>query len=134
MGEPTALTAKVWTRKNEAFDAAIGYDFNDFFLLYADYLWHFPEWFAKASIRSGTLQPYLGVGGILWFDTASNRARPTYFTNNGSVGFGVRGPVGIEWLPGKPPLGLFAEIVPGVGIVPGVFAFIEGGVGARYYF
>jgi hypothetical protein len=134
LGDPTAVTAKVWTHPDEAFDVGIGYDLNNFFLIDADYLWHFPEWFAKTSVHKGTLMPYIGVGGILWVNTASNRATPTYFTNNGSVGIGVRVPVGIEWLPGKPPLGLFAELVPGVGLVPGVFAFLQGGVGARFYF
>ncbi|MDR3608385.1 MAG: hypothetical protein P4M08_13530 [Oligoflexia bacterium] len=134
LGEPTGFTAKYWTHSTEAFDLGIAYSFNDFFTLYGDYLWHFPEWFSKTSIRGKGLEPYLGVGGVLWVDTESGRHESTYFTDHGSAGIGVRVPIGIEWLPGKPPIGVFAEIVPGVGLIPAVFAFLQGGVGARFYF
>ena len=134
IGEPTGFTAKYWTHADEAFDLGLTYDFNNFFSLYADYLWHFPEWLSRTSLSGKGIKPYVGLGGVLWIDTESGRTDHTYFTDHGSVGFGLRIPVGLEWLLAKPPIGLFAEIVPGIGVAPAVFAFLQGGVGARIYF
>lgn len=46
----------------------------------------------------------------------------------------MRGFFGVEWFPGHPPFGIFAEIGPTIGIVPGVGGTIDFGTGARYFF
>jgi hypothetical protein len=136
LGEPTGLTGKFWMGK-QAVDAGLSYSFNDFFLLYSDYLFHFPEIFRSASEKwAKQFEPYVGIGGILFISTTSDPRDHTYFREPGSssVGFGIRIPIGLEWMPMPPPIGVFAEIVPGVGVVPSTFGFVQGGIGIRYYF
>src|SRR5687768_9545511 len=70
LGEPTALTGKVWVNDREAFDFGFGYWFHDYFLVYGDYLWHFDRFRSEHSFFAHT-QPYLGVGASLFFSTSS---------------------------------------------------------------
>lgn len=137
LGEPTGFTAKHGLSSRSAVDAGLAFSFDRFFLVYSDYLWHFPGGFATRSSEPFVQQltPYVGAGGVLLFSTDSGRNDGKFFTSGGSsVGFGIRVPLGIEWKPGSPPLGVFAEMVPGIGVVPSTFGFLEGGIGARWYF
>lgn len=137
LGEPTGFTAKFWTGSREAVDAGLAFSLSDFFLLYGDYLHHFRPDYGSASSRFlEEVTPYIGIGAELFISTKSNRSDRKFFTEPGasSVGFGIRIPLGAEWLPRNVPLGVFVELVPGVGILPGTFAFLQGGVGIRYYF
>ncbi|MEW6055217.1 MAG: hypothetical protein AB1540_01270 [Bdellovibrionota bacterium] len=131
-GEPSGITLKSWNSPTTAFDLALSYSFFGFFEILGDYLWHFPRVF-----KSDQFIPYLGAGGVLFFDTSEPRSSNNRFFRSDtrrSVGFGVRVPVGIEFLPQKVPLGVFAEIAPGVGLAPSTFTFLDGSIGARYYF
>src|SRR3954471_24612195 len=42
LGEPTGLSAQFWTRDGRASGGGRSFSFNDFLLLYADYLFHWP--------------------------------------------------------------------------------------------
>ena len=46
----------------------------------------------------------------------------------------IRIPLGAEWNPRSAPIGVYAELAPGIGLAPGTFGFVEGGIGARFYF
>lgn len=140
VGEPTGLTLKKWTTPNQAFDLALSYSFFSFFELSGDYLWHFTK--AIEQLTNGKVSsefvPYAGIGGALLFDisdTGRSDGGPVFRRGDRSdVAFGVRVPLGLEFLPRQTPLGIFAEIAPGLGLTPTTFAYLEGGVGARYYF
>ena len=135
LGEPTGLSAKYWLTSKHSLDFGLGYSFNSFIFVYADYLFHFPGAFGASSQFVAQLNPYIGIGGIFMGSTASSGTRGRYFTSDGSsAGVGMRLPLGIEWTPGEPPLGIFIELVPGLGIIPSTFGFVEGGIGVRYYF
>ena len=137
-GEPTGLTLKLWRSHRHAFDIALSYSFFDFFEIAGDYLWHFPA--AVSQLTDGKVSdefvPYIGIGGLLLFDTSDNPSRATGLRSQrrSAVAFGLRIPAGLEFLPHGTPLGIFAELTPGLGLAPTTFGFLEGGVGARYYF
>jgi hypothetical protein len=135
LGEPTGLSAKYWVTSHHAVDFGLAYSFNSFVYIFADYLFHFPGAFGTSSRFVTQLNPYIGIGGIFLGSTSSGRVDNKYFTSGGSsAGVGLRLPLGIEWSPGEPPLGIFVELVPGIGIIPSTFGFLEGGIGVRYYF
>jgi hypothetical protein len=135
IGEPTGLSAKYRMSSRDALDFGLAYSYNDFVYLFSDYLYHFPGAFRSAhSPFLSQVTPYIGIGGILLISTNDGRNDRRYFTENGSVGLGMRLPVGLEWKPDSPPLGVFVELVPGIGIIPSTFGFLEGGIGIRYYF
>ena len=125
LGEPTGLTFKYWKASTRAIDGGFAYSANEFLLLYADHLWHFPAF--SASLARSSIQPYLGLGGVFFISNRSHR------TDQEKV-LGVRIPFGAEWKPGAPPLGVFVELVPGLGIIPATYGLFQGGIGARYYF
>lgn len=141
LGEPTGLSAKYWLSNAGAIDFGLTYAFGAYFALLADYLWHFPQAFASSGSHGSEFVPYIGVGAILFFNSQDHYAydqfgnRVVYYHGYGgsSLGAGLRVPLGLEFLPRKAPLGVFAELVPGVGVVPGMFGFFQGDIGIRFY-
>jgi hypothetical protein len=136
VGEPFGVTGKYWIDRRSAIDSNFAFSFSNYFLLYADYLYHFPGAFGRSSTFVSQLNPYIGAGLEYFIQTQdTGRQDRTYFrSDQGSAGLGVRIPLGIEWRPGSPPLGVFVELTPGVGVIPATFAFVQGGVGIRFYF
>jgi len=127
-GEPTGITGKLWLDPKQAVDAGISFSFSDYVSLYGDYLYHF-------EFRN-EFKPYVGVGGQLFFasDGRGSLKEKGYFSDSSSVALGVRIPLGIEWLPAKVPVGVFLELVPEITMFPNTNGFLQGGIGARYYF
>jgi hypothetical protein len=136
LGEPTGLTAKYWVERGRAFDGGLAYSFDRYMLIYGDYLLHFPNLFGRRDKFVSELNPYAGIGAWFYFSTISNRSvtRKGYTDNTAGAGLGIRIPLGIEWTPSQTPLGVFLELVPGMGIIPSTYGVIQGGVGIRYYF
>jgi hypothetical protein len=109
LGEPTGLSAKLWTSKENAFDFGLGvsvggdrikykgnYNRTSRIHFHMDYLWH-----AFNAINSTERFPlYYGIGGR--FNTGGNY--------EGS--FGVRGVFGIAWFPRSTPIDVFLEFLP----------------------
>src|SRR3989304_8372858 len=62
LGEPTGLSAKLWTSGDNAFDFAAAWSFkgDGSLLLQADYVWHF---FNLMPVSPGKLPLYIGIGG-----------------------------------------------------------------------
>ena len=118
VGQPSGLVAKLWQGKTEALDFGLAYSFEGYFQVYGDYLYHFPDALAKTHIQN--LTPYVGVGGS--FSAAT------------TVAVGIRIPVGVEWMPVNPSIGVFLELAPGIHVIPSTSGRIQGGVGVRYYF
>lgn len=141
-GEPTGFTFKHWLTSETAFDAGLAFSLSDFVIFYGDYLWHFPK-AIRVSTRGSEdagkffrqLTPYVGVGGLIFVSDNGTRSQPKYYTQDGStLALGVRVPLGVEWNPEPSPIRVYVEITPGVGIIPSTFGFLQGGIGARYYF
>lgn len=134
-GEPTAASLKYWKSKDRAIDAGLGFSFDDYIIFSSNYLIQLTPY--------KNFLPYAGIGGEVMFTTDSRRDGPNYGRRKNryynrddrsdSV-LGIRIPVGVEWPIPNYPIGLLAELAPGMGIIPEVFGFIQGGVGGRYYF
>ena len=118
LGEPTGLSAKMWTSENTAVDAALAWSFvgNGFIHVHADILMHS----FSIEVDQGSLPVYFGIGAKL--DLASN------------LGLGVRIPFGLAYLFESAPIDLFIELVPILNLIPGTKFSVEGGIGVRYFF
>ncbi|MBK9097404.1 MAG: hypothetical protein IPM14_04615 [bacterium] len=119
LGEPTGLSAKLWTSSSNAFDFAAAWSFkgDGHLLLQADYVWHS---FDLIRVSSGRLPLYYGIGGrvILADDPL----------------LGIRIPLGLNYQFDSAPIDIFAEIVPILDLVPSTDFDLGGGIGVRFWF
>lgn len=126
LGDPTGVDLKYWLSGSNALHFGFAYSFNDYTELMGSYLWEFPRAFGPRA--KNQFVPYVGVGGALFYSTTEH---PYY--GSSSAAFGVRIPLGVEYLPHGAPLGITAELAPGVGLVPSTFGFFQGFLGIRVY-
>lgn len=132
IGEPTGLSAKLWTSQSNAFDFGLGwsvggdrisrfdgtYSGGSRVHFHMDYLWH-----AFHAIHSSERFPlYYGIGGRLNSGGGYNSS------------LAVRGVLGIAWLPRETPIDVFLEVAPSLQLTPSSGFGIDAGLGARYYF
>jgi hypothetical protein len=119
IGEPTGLSAKLWTGSSNALDFGAAWSFkgDGNMLLQADYVWHN---FSLIPVSSGKLPLYYGIGGrvILSDDPL----------------LGVRIPVGLDYQFASAPIDIFAEIVPILDLIPSTNFNLGGGIGVRFWF
>lgn len=138
LGDPSALTVKYWMDRNRALDGGLAFNFDKWVLLYGDWTTHFHGAFGHANSFTSALSPYVGLCGVMVISNKSEAEtrREKYFseTSSSKFAFGLRIPLGLEWKPNNLPIGIFAEIAPGLTIVPGTSGFVQGGVGARFFF
>ena len=127
-GNPSGLSAKIWTSRNVALDAGLGYSMWSGRALHfhGDVLWHTNS--LLQSSADGYLPLYLGIGarvGMAADDYPDTR-------------IGVRVPFGLEYVFASVPVGLFVEVVPTFDLagVPPNRGFFgpQGSAGFRYYF
>ena len=132
LGEPTGISAKLWTSSVNAFDFGLGrswggdriskykgyYDGGSRVHFHLDYLWH-----SFDAIHSSERFPlYYGFGGRI-------NSGAGY---DGSVA--VRGVFGIAWLPYSTSIDIFLELVPSLQLTSSTGFGMDAGVGARYFF
>jgi len=119
LGEPTGVSAKLWTSSENAFDFAAAWSFqgDGNLLLQADYVWHI---FRLIPVESGRLPFYVGVGTEVVFDD--------------DPVLGVRVPLGLDYLFANAPVDIFVELVPILRLAPSTDFDFAGGIGARYWF
>ena len=132
LGEPTGLSAKLWTSPINAFDFGLGwsvggdrlgnynghYDGRGRMHFHMDYLWH-----AFHAIESSERFPlYYGIGGRI--NTGAGY--------DGSLA--IRGVFGIEWMPHNTPVDVFLELVPSLQLTSSTGFGMDAGLGARYFF
>lgn len=120
-GEPTGLTFKLMLNDNNAVDFGGGWETSgdDEIYLYADYLYHIND---LITVPKGRLPLYFG-GGLRFIDRENKHDK-----------FGVRIPVGVEYLFEGVALGAFAELVPVLNLNPDTDFDLEGGIGIRFFF
>jgi hypothetical protein len=142
LGDPTALSAKLWVAPTNALDFGLGfygYGINDRCYtdnngntvcnrggynagtFIADYLW-------QSNIVRSTAQLdwHIGVGGSMTWIGACN---------GDCIRLGPRGVFGLDLMFQNPAfLEVFFEIAPVLNIVPGLWLDFEGGIGVRFYF
>jgi hypothetical protein len=132
IGEPTGLSAKLWTSSTTAFDFGLGwsiggdriskydggYNGGSRVHFHMDYLWHSFE-----VIRSSERFPlYYGFGGRINTGAGYNSSAA------------VRGVIGIAWMPRETPVDIFLEVVPSLQLTSSTGFAIDAGLGARYFF
>jgi hypothetical protein len=133
LGAPTGLSMKFFFHNDHAVDlgVGVGYFVGPTLYVHADYLFHFQ----LVSAETFELPLYIGIGGkfILWFHDENHYYWGGH-SEAGTLGAGVRVPIGIAFELNALPLDIFLEIVPGLGVFPGIGAFLDGAIGVRYYF
>ena len=119
LGEPTGLSAKIWTTKSTAFDGAIAWSFykNINLHIHADLLFHKFRCFKE---KRGNLPFYFGIGGRIKLEEKSR--------------VGARFPLGIEYIFTEAPMDFFLEFVPILDLMPGTDYRFNGAFGFRYFF
>ncbi len=116
LGNPTAVTGKVWLDPSQAVDAGLG--FSTHFAAYGDYLLH--GWDVLPHPSRGRLPVYVGLGA---------QVRTFHETE-----IGIRAVAGAAyWLP-RDPVEIFLEIVPVLRLEPHGSVGLDAGLGLRYYF
>jgi hypothetical protein len=132
VGEPTGISAKLWTSSTNALDIGFGWsvrgvrigqynsisDGGILIHFHMDYLWHVFDVIHSAE----RVQLYYGAGGRL---------------NNGGGGnnaLAIRSVFGAVWFPSETPIEVFLELVPTLQFKPSTGFGLESGIGARYYF
>ena len=118
-GEPTGLSAKMWTSEKTAIDGAVAWSFagSGWLHLHTDILIHNYD---LISVSEGKLPLYFGLGAFV--------------TLASDLGLGIRVPLGFAYQFEGAPLEIFAEIVPGLSLLPGTDFYLGGGIGIRYFF
>jgi hypothetical protein len=124
-GEPTGISAKLWTSQTNAVDFGLGWSAFDNrhyngtrVHFHMDYLWH-----SFNAIRSAERFPiYYGIGGRI------NSG------GNYDASLAIRGVIGIAWLPRNTPIDIFLEIVPSLELSPATGGALDAAIGARYFF
>lgn len=120
-GEPTGASLKYWLNDKVAVDGAVGWAFRDDsdFYLHSDVLWHAFDVF---PVSKGALPLYFGVGGL------------AKFRDNADDIYGIRFPIGVNYLFENAPVSLFLEVAPVLDVAPSTRGDITAGIGVRYRF
>lgn len=120
LGEPSGITAKLWFVESRfAVDAAVAWSFTGRSSLYmhGSLLYHLA---AIETAQGRYIAPYLGLGV------------KTKFSAEGYLG--LRLPFGVSFMPlPNLPLELFAELAPGLGLLPSTAPDFGAAIGARFY-
>jgi hypothetical protein len=127
-GEPSGLSAKVWTSSHVALDAGLGYSYwwyGQALQIHGDMLWH-----SRSLTQSddGYLPLYIGIGARVKLVNDEPK-HP-----NSNMRAGLRIPFGLEYVFASVPVGLFLELVPIFDLTPGIGVSGNSAIGFRYYF
>ena len=126
LGEPTGLSAKLWSSQTMAWDAGAAWSFvnGGYFQIHSDLLFHN---FKLFEVETGRMSLFYGPGARVKFGARDE------FGDGGTV-VSIRGVVGLAYEFQETPLELFIEVVPMLDIVPSTAANMAGAIGFRYYF
>jgi hypothetical protein len=132
-GEPTGLSLKVWLDGRHAVDAGLGWSFseNESFHVHGDYLWHNFGLLSQSQVQ-GRLPVYYGVGARLKMEDEGDGHDNG--KNEDDALFGVRFPLGIDWIATAAPIDVFVEIAPILDLLPGTDLSFNAAIGVRYWF
>ena len=129
LGEPTGVSIKNWLSNRQALDAALAWSLDDDggFHVHGDYLVHHVRSWRVPELRGG-MRFYYGVGLRL------RTYRHDHKGDNGDTLFGVRFPLGLNYVFHSVPFDFFVEVVPILDLVPGTDFDLNAALGARIYF
>lgn len=132
LGEPTGLTLKYWSQRDNAFVFDIGASYFGSPRIGVDYLWHFN------AFDSDVAKLYAGLGGAVGIGEGKgfwyrDKKEGFYFRSGNALGLGVRGVFGVNFIPRASPIELFFEVGALVGITPEFGSAADVGLGIRFY-
>ena len=137
VGSPTGLSAKWRATRANSFDAGVGIGFGNSLHLHADWLFEGGDLMKESG---ATLGWFAGVGGKFAVRDHDDRGRGNDpddddDDDDDDVDLGPRVPVGLDLaFANVPNLELFAEIALGLEIADDQGLFLDGGIGARWFF
>ena len=120
-GEPSGLSAKLWTGTRTALDGGLAWSVseNSGAAVHLDYLWHVHD---MAKTGKGILPFYYGFG--LRYRDRDDR----------DGDFGIRIPLGLNYLFARSAFDVFFEMVPVLDLAPDQKFSVNLALGARYFF
>lgn len=131
LGDPTGLTLKYWTQRDNALVFDLGASYFGSPRIDVDYLWHFD------AFRSNIAKLYAGFGGVLGIGEGKGlyytEHHGFYFRTDNGLGLGVRGLIGVNVIPRNSPLEFFLEAGLLVGLSPDFGSAGDVGLGIRFY-
>ncbi len=125
-GDPDGITGKYMMKNGRAIDAGFGWKTkgDNEYHIYGDYLFYKYD---LVKVPHGKLTLYFGGG-----------ARYITYREDGEKKkddkFGIRIPVGIEYLFWNSSLGIFLELVPVLNLTPDTDFEFGSGIGVRFFF
>jgi hypothetical protein len=130
-GNPDAITGKYMMKNGNAIDAGLGWKTkgDNKYTIYGDYLFYKYDFI---KVQNGKLPLYFG-GGVRYI-TYSGEETEKKGGKKKDDEFGIRIPVGIEYLFRKPSLGIFLELVPVLNLTPDTNFEFGSGIGIRFFF
>ncbi len=154
LGQPTALSAKYWTSANTALDFGLGWGLGydqynscwdgDYYNNHQNYCNNRGYYYADRNDRYGYRGLHFHADYLFHnFNVIRTPEKfPIYygpgvnlnFWNHGDSQIGVRGVLGIAWMPRTVPMDVFFELAPVLELFPGTWVDINAGIGARFYF
>lgn len=130
VGDPTGFSWKYKLDGQNALDGALGFSPYDRFRFHVDYLW------IARPFNDQNLTLTYGAGGAVGFGRTEyvlvSRGNG-YFLRTVETGFGVRGPVGINYMIPRSPVELTLELAPILILTPDGGVGLDGGVAVRVY-
>ncbi|MDP4199851.1 MAG: hypothetical protein Q8922_11795 [Bacteroidota bacterium] len=131
IGSPLGGTIKGWLSPENALVADIGASYFGDPRIQADYLWHFDVF------HSRIVKMYAGPGLAIGFGNEITGFRwhreDVIVDNTTTVGFGMRAIFGLNVIPSRTPLEIFAEVGPLIAFSPGFGVGLDGAIGIRFY-
>lgn len=138
VGDPTAVSFRFWTSKENSWDAALGASYLGNPHLHGDYLWHFND-----AFNSRIVSLYAGIGVALgfgdkedgWVLVRYKKGRDHWFYSDrdDDLVVAAKGTFGLNIIPRNTPLDFFLELNPILGIAPGFGFDIMPALGVRFY-
>jgi hypothetical protein len=131
LGDPTGLTLKYWTQRDNALVFDVGSSYFGSPRISLDYLWQFD------AFRSPVAKLYAGFGGVLGIGEGKGfyytEHHGFYFRTDNSDGIAVRGVFGLNVIPRNTPLEFFLEAGLLVGLSPDFGSAGDVALGMRFY-
>jgi hypothetical protein len=119
VGEPSGISIKSWLSDGRAVDGVVGWSVErDDLHVHADYLW---QRVIEDTELGGSVPLYYGLG-------------VRFLARDEDSRFGVRIPVGLDYLIDDGRFDIFIEIAPIFDLVPETEFDLSAGIGARYCF
>lgn len=131
VGDPTGLTVKFWTQRQNAIVLDVGGSYFGSPRINVDYLWHFDAFDSRVA------KLYAGLGGVIGVGKGNGfyykEKNGFYYRTGSDLGLGVRGVFGVNFIPSSSPIEIFLEAGALIGLAPEFGSAADVALGIRFY-